>query len=354
MTLTVLSVAHPFAPVAPDTAGGAEQVLGALDHALCAAGHRSLVVACAGSRVRGMLIAIPHIVGRLDDAAIRLGHQRYRDAIAAALDRWKVDIVHMHGVHLHAYLPPPGVPVLATLHLGLERYEPQALRPSRPNTWFNCVSAVQHRTAPSDLDLLPPIENGVPIWPSASHARRQFALMLSRICPEKGVHLAIEAARRADMPLLIAGTVFPYDTHCRYFERTIRPLLNRRRRYIGPIGPERKRRLLAAARCVLIPSLVAETSSLVAREAAAAGTPVVAFPRGALSSTVEHGRTGFVVETVEDMVAAMHAAPTIDPEACRQVARERFSLEEMIAAYFALYERLTKRSRVVTDTRGAA
>ena len=172
------------------------------------------------------------------------------------------------------------------------------------------------------------------------HAKRGFALMLSRICPEKGVHLAIDAARQAGMPLLIGGEVYPYPAHQRYFEEEVAPRLDGSRRFLGPVGGARKRRLLAAAQCVVIPSLVAETSSLVAREALAAGTPVVALRRGALAETIEHGRTGLLVDSAEELPDAMRAAAGLAPRDCRDAARARFSLETMIAAYFAVYERL--------------
>src|SRR5581483_2686948 len=121
------------------------------------------------------------------------------------------------------------------------------------------------------------------------------------ICPEKGVHLAIEASRCARIPLLIAGEVFGYDEHLRYFEEQVAPALGRNCRFLGSLGPHRKRRLLAHARCVLLPSLAEETCGLVAREALAAGTPVIAFRRGALPESVENGRTGFLVSSVEEM-----------------------------------------------------
>lgn len=344
MSLSVLSIAYPFAPVAPATAGGAEQVLLALDRALCRAGHGSLVIARQGSAVRGTLIEVAQPSGPLDEAAVRRGRERQADAVAAALERYEVDLVHLHGCDFHAYLPPPGVPVLVTLHLPLSWYAPQALRPSRPETWFNCVSAAQQATAGDIPNLVAPIENGVdPEEFAAPHARRGFVLMLTRICPEKGVHLAVEAAKRAGVPLLVAGEVFPYATHRRYFATEVRPRLDPLRRWIGPVGPARRRRLLAAARCVLIPSLAEETSSLVAREAAAAGTPVVAFARGALREVVEHGRTGFLVDDVAGMAAAISRAAEIDPEACRAAARSRFSARDMVAGYFRLYAELASR-----------
>ena len=114
--LTVLSVAYPLAPVGPDAVGGAEQILAALDNALVRAGHRSLVVACQGSRAAGTLIPIARIGGALGQGAIAAAHAAVRTAVARALARWRMDLVHVHGFDFAAYLPPPGVPVLATLH----------------------------------------------------------------------------------------------------------------------------------------------------------------------------------------------------------------------------------------------
>lgn len=343
MTLTVLSVAYPFAPVGPDACGGAEQVLHHLDKALLAAGHRSLVIASKASRIEGEHIAVPDFTGAIDETARAAAHRHLRETLIETLARHAVDLVHMHGVDFQAYLPPPGMPVLATLHLPAGWYAAEALRPVRPGTWFNCVSRSQHESFAPNPHLLPPIENGAPVESiMPPHAKRRFALLLSRICPEKGIHIAIDAAKRADMPLLIGGEVFPYEAHRRYFDEEVRPRLDHARRFLGPVGLRRKRRLLAAAQCVLIPSLVAETSSLVAREALAAGTPVVAFARGALVETIEHGRTGFLVEDADGMASAMTASAALDGELCRSAARTRFSLDRMTSAYLAVYERLAR------------
>src|SRR5262249_4504872 len=128
MGLTVLSVAYPFAPVSPDAVGGAEQVLSNIDEALAHEGHRSIVVACEGSRVAGTLVSVSRETGTLDGPAIEAVHARHRRAISAALERWPVEVVHLHGVDFHRYLPQTDVPVLVTLHLPISFYPPEALR----------------------------------------------------------------------------------------------------------------------------------------------------------------------------------------------------------------------------------
>jgi glycosyltransferase involved in cell wall biosynthesis len=163
---------------------------------------------------------------------------------------------------------------------------------------------------------------------------------MGRICPEKGFHLAIDAAKAADLPLALVGEAFSYPSHQRYFAEEILPRLDRRRRFLGPAGLRRKQRLLAAAKCLLAPSLIAEAHPLTAMEALASGTPVIAFRAGALPDMVEHGRTGFVVSGVEEMAAALRDVDALDPRECRRAAEERFGSERMLGRYLDLYRRL--------------
>jgi glycosyltransferase involved in cell wall biosynthesis len=276
---------------------------------LVEAGHVSVVIAAAGSRVHGRLMPLPRVEPS-SESARALVQRAVRRAIAATLARERIDVMHFHGSDFEAYLPPHGPPAVASLHLPLTSYAPAALRPRRPLTWLQPVSANQARSAPPDVILLPPIENGVDCSSFPARRKREFALVFGRVCPEKGFHHAIDACKLAGVPLVAAGTVFPWPEHRRYFAQEIRPRLDAQRRWIGAIAGRRKRRLLAAARCVLVPSTAAETSSLVAMEALAAGTPVIAYPSGAL------------------------------PEICRRRARERFALQRTIVGYLALYERL--------------
>ncbi len=348
--LTILSVAFPLAPVSADAVGGSEQVVSLIDRALVEAGHRSLVVACEGSRVAGMLLATPALRPPLDDGATRRAVENHRRTICDALGRYRVDVVHLHGVDFHQYLPPEGVPVVATVHMPPDSYPPEVFYPKRPNTFLHCVSRTQQRACPPGARLLPVIENGVDVERLATHVRkRDYALVLGRICPEKGQHLALDAAAEAGAPAVLAGHVFPYEVHLRYFREEIQPRLGPRcfLRDALPLG--RKRRLLAGARCLLVPSLVAETSSLVSMEAFACGTPVIAFRSGALVEVVEHGATGTLVNNVREMAEAIRRIRAIDPARCREVARKRFSAQRMTGEYLNLYRRLA-RDQVATGT----
>ena len=338
--MRVLSVAYPFAAVGRDAVGGAEQILAALDEGLCARGHQSIVIACAGSHVAGRLVAIPPCSGEIDGRARAAAHAGVASAIAAEAS--DVDLIHMHGIDFAAYPAPPGPPVLATLHLPPAWYPASAFRPARPRTFAHCVSESQHAACPPSPALLPPIANGVSVAKLGGRpgARRSFALVLGRICPEKGQHLALAAAHRAGATLLLAGAAFAYPEHRDYLDRCVRPMLDARRRWIGPVGFARKRRLLAAARCLLVPSLAAETSSLVAMEAAACGTPVIALRAGALPDIVRHGVTGFIVDDADGMALAMGEAGSIDPHACRRHAAEHFDEERMVDRYVETYRSL--------------
>ena len=267
--LAILNVAYPRAPVGPDVVGGAEQVLTHIDHALVAAGHRSIILACEGSISAGeLLISAP-------------------DDYPEAIRKIPADLIHLHGVDFHKYIPSPGVPTLATLHLPVSWYPSDIFQLARRNTYLHCVSNSQRRDCPPSPLLVDTVENGVPEGRVSPRAKRNFVMALGRICPEKGFHLAIEAALRARVPLFIAGQVFPYEAHLQYFNNQIAPRLSAPNRFLGPLGRQRKQRFLAAARCVLVPSLVAETSSLVAMEALSCGTPVVAFRSGALTEILD-------------------------------------------------------------------
>jgi glycosyltransferase involved in cell wall biosynthesis len=347
MALTVLSIAYPFAPVRPSAVGGAEQILGDLDESLVAAGHQSLVIACEGSEVAGRLSAVS-IPKRdvLDDRDKECCRKQVQAAIESAMARDRVDLIHMHGLDFHEYQMPATIPIVVTLHMPIAWYPPEIWKRLDGRVQFCCVSEMQRRSCPPELREVAVVENGVAL-PTFQPARdrEDFAVVMGRICPEKNAHEALQAGTLAGTRVLLAGQVFPYREHKEYFEQRIEPLLRARptgvqHEFLGPLAPERRRDLLARAKCLLHPTLAPETSSLVAMEALAAGTPVIAYRSGALPEIVEDGVTGFLVDDVKTMAEAIGNARTISPQTCRDAAERRFANRRMVQRYFELYEGL--------------
>jgi glycosyltransferase involved in cell wall biosynthesis len=345
MPLTVLNIAFPLAPTSPDSVGGAEQVLADLDRALVAHGHTSLVVAAEGSETAGRLWPVP-VPKRevLTDDDKRFVRAQVQASIDRALAAQQVDLVHMHGIDFADYKLPADIPVLVTLHLPLAWYPRGIWETCGPNVHFCCVSHSQRNRAPARLRDCAVVENGVPLPPfSPDTPRENYALVMGRICPEKNQHAALEAGTRAGLPVYLAGHVFPYREHRDYFDHKIQPLLlapSPGHRFLGPLSSGRKQHLLAHARCLLHPTLAPETSSLVAMEALAAGTPVIAYRSGALPGIVDDGHTGFLVDSLDQMADAIAGLDRISHAACRAAAEQRFCRDRMVHGYFELYRTL--------------
>ncbi|MFP4163293.1 MAG: glycosyltransferase [Chitinispirillaceae bacterium] len=346
MGYTVLNVGYPFAPVCPDTAGGAEQVLLTLDEYLHSNGHRSVVLACKESRVHGELRENPVPDGVIDDLSRLNVEKEYRSIIETLVGEESVDLVHFHGIDSERYLPNVSVPVLITLHLPVSWYSSHIYNLNRPCTYFNCVSYNQLSTCRDLPNMLGVVENGVgiPEFPGKS-VRGRYAVSMGRVCPEKGFHLAMDAARKAGVSILLAGKVYPYREHLDYFSEEILPRLDRNKcTFLGPVGPGRKYKVLSRACCTLVSSSAPETSSLVAMESFACGTPVITFPSGALPEIVDHGKTGFVVNSPEQMAEAIQFVSSLDRRDCWLAARKRFSAQRMCRQYMKLYNSILNYS----------
>jgi glycosyltransferase involved in cell wall biosynthesis len=346
MPLTVLNVGFPLATVSPCNPGGAEQILALLDEALVKAGYRSIVVAPAGSSCRGTLLPVSAVESHLDQEKHATACQEQRSTIEKALSDFPIDLIHMHGIDFHRYLPATDVPVLVTLHLPPAWYPREIFSPERRRDFrLVCVSRSQAGYCPAEAQIEAVIENGVSLPQFHSTPKESYVTALGRICPEKGFHLALDAATKAGLPLVLAGKVFGYPSHEQYWNEELKPRIKPPHRFLGPVGSSEKQELLSRARCLVVSSLVDETSSLVAMEAMACGTPVVALRRGALSEIVEEGRTGFVVDSPEQLPDAMLAARRLSPITCREQAVARFSSLRMTARYLRVYEHLTTQPR---------
>jgi glycosyltransferase involved in cell wall biosynthesis len=336
--MRILSVAYPLFPVSTDSPGGAEQILFLLERGLVGTGCKSVVVAAAGSRITGELVETPAAPGQITDAVRQQAQHVHAGHIRRALEQFPADLIHFHGLDFHEYVPDAGVPKLATLHLPLAWY-PQSIF-ERRHVALCCVSETQSRTAPNGLRL-PVVPNGIDVTRyTAAPGRDEHLLWVGRICPEKGTDIALRVAHALDLPLIVAGPVHPFEHHQAYFSEAVKPLLDGDRQYIGPVGLDRKIELLSKARSVLIPSLAPETGSLVAMEAISSGAPVIAFRSGALPEIVEHGVTGFIVDSEEEMAAAVQRTPEISSERCRAEALRRFDSGPMVDRYLKLYRDL--------------
>ena len=158
--------------------------------------------------------------------------------------------------------------------------------------------------------------------------------------PDKGAAEAIEAAKAAGLPLVMAGIVQDQA----YYERAVAPALDDQAvTYIGPVGGARRTHTLGAARALLHLINFDEPFGLSVVEAMACGTPVIATRRGSMPELIDHGVTGFLVDTVDEAVGAVARIGEIDRRACRAAVAERFSVDRMADRYLALYRELLGR-----------
>lgn len=328
-------------------------MLWTLEREMHRCGHETWVAACDGSRVTGRLIATGLAATTPDALNEREAEHdnRILEAIAEARNSGaRFDLIHDEsGLFWRSPAARIREPILATLHLPFDFYGAAAFDQVAGNVTFNFVSHAQRESFAAgqpELRDVPVISNGISMERFPFHKKKaEYLLWLGRICPEKGTHVAIDIASRAGIPLIIAGQVYPFSYHQQYFEQQIAPRLSESVRLVRQPDFETKCELLANARALLAPTLVDETSSLVALEAMACGTPVVAFRRGALSEVVENGVTGFVVNTEEEILAALAQISSIVPEACRTRVEQHFTASRMAAEYHELYTRILARNR---------
>lgn len=356
--MRVLYISYPLLTVSNESAGGAEQMLWTLEREMAARGAETFVAASAGSCVSGELFVTGLPCSVPDDFERR--NREHQDRIidfvrARARQGRPFDLVHDKS---GSFWPRGGeidAPLLATLHLPRSFYSPELFENVPPNVRFNCVSQSQARSF-ADLDpaIIP---NGICLdrFKSGS-SPRQGLLWLGRICEEKAPHLALEIAARAGERITVAGQVYPFSYHQQYFAREVLPRLERMPNalFIPSPSAQGKRELLCQARAVLITSQAEETSSLVAMEAAAGGTPVIAFRRGALPEIMKDGMTGFLVDSIDEAVAALNRIERITPSACIAHARENFGSAQMAEGYAHLYALITQSRNSFTRTTEAA
>jgi glycosyltransferase involved in cell wall biosynthesis len=341
--MRIAQVAPLFESVPPQLYGGTERVVSHLVEELVRRGHEVTLFASGDSRTRATLVPVV-------DRAMRFGESR-REVLAAESIRQlgmvfasaaEFDVIHCHVDYLafpfHALAPTPTV---HTVHGRLDLPHLNPVYEQFREVPLVSISDAQRRPLePIGVQWAGTVYHGVPVEHYAfAPGEGGYLAFLGRLAPEKQPELAIEVARRAGLPLRIAAKVDESDRA--YFDRVVAPMLDDPLvEFIGEIGDDAKPAFLGGARALLFPIDWPEPFGLVMIEAMACGTPVIARPCGSVPEIIEHGRTGFLGDSLLDLVEAVKRLDEIDRAECRRVAEERFSVGRMAADYETIYRQL--------------
>lgn len=337
--MRIAQVAPLYESVPPKLYGGTERVVSWLTTELTRQGHDVTLFASGDSETPATLVSgWP--------AALRLGgcgdgltpHVLLIEDVARRAEEF--DILHFHIAQLHfPVVRRLRATYVTTLHGRLDLPELGPLFHEFDDHPVVSISNAQ-RTPLPHANWAATIHHGLP--PATlrfNPGPGTYLAFLGRISPEKRADRAIEIARRCGFPLRIAAKVDPVDTA--YFENEIRPLLEDPLvEFVGEIGEAEKSAFLGGAKALIFPIDWPEPFGLVMIEALACGTPVVAFNNGSVPEVLEHGVTGFIVDTVDDAVEVTRRIDSIDRRVCRGVFEQRFSASRMAEEYVAVYEQL--------------
>jgi glycosyltransferase involved in cell wall biosynthesis len=335
--LRVAVVAPPWYEVPPAGYGGTETVVAGLVDQLVAHGHDVTLVGSGRNLTRATaflqvfdeppsahlgeplpeVIHAAEVARLLDDLDVDVVHDNSLAGPLLARSRRRPTVVTMHG--------PADDPWQARYYAALG----DAIR-------LVAISGSQRSLAPT-LPWVATVHNALDVASFPFEPRKDdYVLWLGRFAETKGPDIAVEAARRAGMRLVLAGKANE-PAERRYLEDVVEPLLGPDVEHVGEADAEAKRELLAHARALLLPLRWHEPFGMVMVEAMACGTPVVALRRGSAPEVVAHGRTGFVVDDPAELPDALAACDTIDPQECRRWVERRFDLPVMAAGYERVY-----------------
>ena len=336
--------------VPPKLYGGTERVVSWLTEELVRQGHEVTLFASGDSRTSARLVPVTARALRLDPAIREpLGyHIMLLEEVRKRAHEF--DIVHFHLELLHAPLARSlGVPSVTTLHGRLDLPDLPPFYRRFPELPLVSISDFQRLPLPP-VNWAATIYHGMP--PNLLPARLQpspgepYLAFLGRISPEKRPDRAIEIAARAGMKIRIAAKIDQIDRQ--YWAQAIEPLIARHGdlvEFIGEIDDRQKADFLGNARALLFPIDWPEPFGLVMIEAMACGTPVIAFPHGSVGEVIDHGLSGFIVESIEEAVAAVGKLDSLPRAEVHKCFCRRFTVERMAADYVSLYRKLAGESR---------
>jgi glycosyltransferase involved in cell wall biosynthesis len=228
-------------------------------------------------------------------------------------------------------------PMLTTIH-GFS--DPDILRVYRDHkdTYYVSISDADRD---SQLPYLATVYNGIDLSNITFREKGGDKLVCyGRIHPDKGYHLAIEVAKKSGRELILAGIIQDRD----YFDNQVMPYVDGKLiKFIGPVNPEQRNELLSKAFAVLHLNTIPERFGLVMPESNAAGVPVIAMDLGSCREVIADGKTGFLVNSVDEAVKVLDKIPTIDRRACRKHVEENFTIDIMVSKYEKVYEEIFRR-----------
>lgn len=343
MALRIAQVAPLYESVPPELYGGTERVVSYLTEELVRQGHRVTLFASGDSRTSARLVAVCERAVRLEresTAAVAL-HALLIEAVFAHPALFDVIHCHIDSTHLPLARRCP-VPVITTLHGRLDVGGLDALHREFAELPLVSVSNAQRAPLPW-ASWAGTVHHGLPLELHRPHYDAgRYLVFLGRISPEKRVDRAIAIARRAGLPLKIAAKIDRADRE--YFAAQIAPLLAAPEvEYLGEIDERAKTQLLGGAVALIFPIDWPEPFGLAMIEAMACGTPVIAFARGAVPEVVDPGITGYIVTSIEEAVACVARARSLDRRECRRQFERRFCAARMAREYCSIYRKYEAR-----------
>ncbi len=339
--MRIAEVSPPWLAVPPQGYGGIEWVVALLTDGLVERGHDVTLFATGDSRTKASLEYVfesapgsPFINSLWHDTVHSLFVHR---------DIARFDLIHQHtvwsGLVAGAVIEAP---VVLTIHGSFTDEMRRVYELVADRIWFVAISQNQRSLMP-ELRYAGVVYNGIDtsMYPFREH-KDDFVLFLGRAHPDKGPVRALEAARAAGVPLIMAVKVAD-DEEEKHWKQEVEPRLPRGTKVLPEISHQQKADLLSRARAVLFPIDWDEPFGLVMTEAMACGTPVIATPRGAAPEVISDGETGFIVAVTDyaDRAAeALTRVGQIEAAACRSRVEARFSKDAMVGAYEAVFERI--------------
>ncbi len=260
----------------------------------------------------------------------KVWEHRHLSHLFAQADRF--DLIHNQAdFPAHAFAPLVDTPMVTTIHgFSSDRILPM-YAPFQDRVHYVAISDADRHP---DLRYAATIHHGIPLDDFRfDPVGSDDLLFFGRLHPDKGAAEAIAAARSAGRALDLYGIVQDQGYH----DRAVAPELDARIRYHGAVGGEARIAALGGARALLHLINFDEPFGLSVIEALACGTPVIAARRGSMPELIDHGVTGFLVDSPAEAVDAIERAGEIERAACRRAVAERFSVARMADAYIALY-----------------